>query len=171
MYIVWMVEQLIRVLLQEDATVAKTAFLSFLSISQSSLLRNCSCGARTLAAIRVKVNTIHGCSWVQCRKYSSRKPAFLSQASPTTSTIKRTCLALFQRCIAVQNLKSYTRSKKNYSIEYLHDTISGHFGVVNLAAHTYSMWVCECACVCVCECACVCVWMCVSLLEVVSLQS
>ena len=28
---------LARVLLQEDATVAKTAFLSFLSISQSSL--------------------------------------------------------------------------------------------------------------------------------------
>ena len=46
-------------------------------------------------------NTIHGCSWVQCRKYSSRKPAFLSQASPTTSAIKRSCLALFQRCIAV----------------------------------------------------------------------
>ena len=26
--------------------------------------------------------------------------------------------------------------KKNYSLEYLHDTISGHFGVANLAAES-----------------------------------
>ena len=49
---------------------------------------------------------------------------------------KKKLLALFQRCIAVYNLKSYTRSKKNYSVEYLHDTISGHFGVDNLAAES-----------------------------------
>ena len=29
--------------------------------------------------------------------------------------------------------ESYTRSKKNYIIEYLHDTFPGHFDVVNLA--------------------------------------
>ena len=73
---------------------------------------------------------------------------FFLKPGPTTSTIIRSCLALFQRCIAVYNLKSYIRSKKNYSIEYLHGAISGHFCVVNLAAESlFSEATASCCCI------------------------